>query len=438
MASVTAFIRTTKKKADKVSVRFRLRDGRNIQLFHKSEIEVPPAAWDDVRQEIKAKVIFDADERLRVSREVADRKALLLQIYNDAPDKSGLTSEWLELELDKRLHPEKYDTGERPQTFFEIFDEFLQKRKLSEVRIKNFRVIKRALQRFELYTRRSKRNFALSLDTLTPETLRDIERFLRDEHILFKECPTIYKAIPETRTPQPRGQNTINDVFTKLRTFCLWAQEADKTSNNPFKGFVVEECVYGTPYYITIEERNKLYKTNLSRHPSLAIQRDIFVFQCLIGCRVSDLYRMTKRNVINGAIEYVARKTKDGRPITVRVPLNTISKEILSRYPDGESLFPFISEQKYNVAIKRMFLAARLTRDITVINPITRESEIRPLNEIASSHLARRCFVGNLYKKVKDPNLVGSMSGHKEGSRAFARYRDIDEEMKTDLVKMLE
>ena len=438
MASVTAFIRTTKKKADKVSVRFRLRDGRNIQLFHKSEIEVPPAAWDDVRQEIKAKVIFDADERLRISREVADRKALLLQIYNDAPDKNGLTSEWLEVELDKHQHPEKYDTGERPQTFFEIFDEFLQKRKLSEVRIKNFRVIKRALQRFELYTRRSKRNFALSLDTLTPETLRDIERFLRDEHILCKERPELYRAIPETRTPQPRGQNTINDVFTKLRTFCLWAQEANKTSNNPFKGFVVEECVYGTPYYITIEERNKLYKTNLSRHPSLAIQRDIFVFQCLIGCRVSDLYRMTKRNVINGAIEYVARKTKDGRPITVRVPLNAISKEILSRYPDGESLFPFISEQKYNVAIKRMFLAARLTRDITVINPITRESEIRSLNEIASSHLARRCFVGNLYKKVKDPNLVGSMSGHKEGSRAFARYRDIDEEMKTDLVKMLE
>ena len=45
---------------------------------------------------------------------------------------------------------------------------------------------------------------------------------------------------------------------------------------------------------------------------------------------------------------------------------------------------------------------------------------------------------GNLYKKVKDPNLVGSLSGHTEGSKAFARYRDIDEEMKTDLVKLLE
>mgnify|MGYP006946267864 FL=1 len=52
--------------------------------------------------------------------------------------------------------------------------------------------------------------------------------------------------------------------------------------------------------------------------------------------------------------------------------------------------------------------------------------------------MARRTFIGNLYKQVKDPNLVGSLSGHTEGSKAFARYRDIDEEMKTDLVKLLE
>lgn len=60
------------------------------------------------------------------------------------------------------------------------------------------------------------------------------------------------------------------------------------------------------------------------------------------------------------------------------------------------------------------------------------------MNEIASSHLARRTFVGNLYKQVKDPNLVGSLTGHKEVSKAFARYRDIDEDMKKDLVKLLE
>lgn len=99
---------------------------------------------------------------------------------------------------------------------------------------------------------------------------------------------------------------------------------------------------------------------------------------------------------------------------------------------------PFISEQKYNDAIKKIFEVAGVTRIVTVINPTTREEVKIPINEIASSHMARRTFVGNLYKKVKDPNLVGSLSGHKEGSKAFARYRDIDEDMKKELVNLLD
>ena len=99
---------------------------------------------------------------------------------------------------------------------------------------------------------------------------------------------------------------------------------------------------------------------------------------------------------------------------------------------------PFVSAQKYNQAIKRIFLAAGLTRPVTVLDPLTRQEVQRPLNEIASSHLARRTFVGNLYKQVKDPNLISKLSGHTEGSRAFARYRDIDEEMRKDLVNLLE
>lgn len=437
MATVKAFVRSTTKKRDNVNIRFRLSDGRDVQLFHVSELMVNPDIWDNTKQEIKTKATCSTAKRNEITTGVAARKSLILDIYDAAPDKSSLTSEWLEAEIDKRLHPEKYDT--RPQTFFEAFDEFLSKRKLSDVRKRNFRVIGRTLSRYELYKRAiTHKPFELSFATITGDTLRDIEVFLRDEHAIIERHPDIYAAIPETRTPQPRGQNTINDIFTKLRTFFLWAIDEGKTTTNPFKKFVVEECVYGDPIYISVDEREQLYRTNLARHPQLAIQRDIFVFQCLVGCRVGDLYRMTKRNIINGAIEYVARKTTEGRPVTVRVPLNATAREILARYADCDRLFPFISEQKYNVAIKRAFLAARLRRPVTVINPTTREPEIWPLNEIASSHMARRCFVGNLYKKVKDPNLVGALSGHKEGSKAFARYRDIDEEMKVDLVRLLE
>ena len=74
----------------------------------------------------------------------------------------------------------------------------------------------------------------------------------------------------------------------------------------------------------------------------------------------------------------------------------------------------------------------------SVPDPTTRREARMPISECASSHMARRTFCGNLYKRVKDPNLVGALSGHKEGSRAFARYREIDEDMKRDLVSMLE
>jgi site-specific recombinase XerD len=306
------------------------------------------------------------------------------------------------------------------------------------------------LQRYELYTRKTvkgKKNFTLTLDNITPDTLQDLTEFLKKEYEIKEKYPEIYEQRPQhpeqkprEKKQKPRGKNTINGMLSKLRTFCKWAVKNKKTQNNPFNDYSIEESVYGTPYYITIEERNTLYKKDLSHLPALKIQRDIFVFQCLIGCRVADLYKLTKRNVINGAIEYIASKTKDGNPITVRVPLNAIAKEILEKYADynGERLLPYICDQKYNKAIKEVFAIAGLTRPVVILDTLTRETVIRPLHEIASSHLARRCFVGNLYKQVKDPNLVGALSGHKEGSRAFARYREIDEDIKTELVKMLE
>ena len=441
MASVTAFIRVSKKKIDKANVRFRLRDGRSAQFFHASELEINPAYWDSTRQEIKAKVLFDAEKRAQFNRAVSERRAMILDIYNAIADKEHFTSELLDIEIDKRLHPERYIVKEHRQTFFEAYDEFIEKRKLSDWRIRAIRVVIRALKRYELYARKTvDSNFSFDLDSVTPLVLRDFEEFLRNEHTFYNQYPEIYAEVPESRTPQPRGQNTINGILTKLRTFFIWANDVGKTHNNPFRNYAIEECVYGTPYYISIEERNKIYRTNLNRHPRLAQQRDIFVFQCLIGCRVGDLYKLTRENLIGGAVEYIPRKTKDGHPVTVRVPLNAIAREILKRYNDypRPELFPLMAEQQYNKAIKRIFLAAGLKRKVTVLNPLTREAEQRPIWEVASSHLARRAFVGNLYKQVKDPNLVGALSGHKEGSRAFARYRAIDDEMRNELVKMLE
>ena len=126
---------------------------------------------------------------------------------------------------------------------------------------------------------------------------------------------------------------------------------------------------------------------------------------------------------------------------SIEVPLNKTALNILEKYKGvlcTEALLPFIPPQKYNDCIKMIFLICGLTRNVTIWNSTLGREEQHPLYELASSHIARRTFIGNLYKKVQDPNMIGKLSGHVEGSRAFARYRTIDDEMKKKLVSMLE
>lgn len=359
------------------------------------------------------------------------------------------------------LLKEKEREEENKRSFFDAMIDFRDnaKKKVngkregdkSDVWKKNFDVLIRALRRYEMFIRLSdpkRKSFYLDIDTMDNETLEDIESFLRNEHALLEEYPKIYAKVPASTDikrrspkPQPRGNNTICALFNKLKAFFNWLNEKNITSNNPFKGYegVVSEK-YGTPYYINMEERNRIAEFDLSDHPELAVQRDIFVFQCCIGCRVSDLMKLTPMNVIGGAVEYIPHKTKGERQNVVRVPLNARALALIGKYAGVDikgRLFPFISPQKYNDDIKDIFRLCGVTRLVTVINSVTGREEQRPINEVASSHMARRCFVGNLYKKVKDPNLIAAMSGHAEGSKAFARYRAIDDDVKSEAVSFL-
>lgn len=435
----TIYLTLSTKRNDILNVHeimVRFSHGRTNQRA-KSSIFVQPEYWDTDNQKIiipRFRVMTQEqrgiiDDLMSKQKQIDEMKSSIMTAFlslNAAPEKG-----W----LDSVVNP----THKEISSFFNIWNDFISKRHVSGQRVAMFRVVRNMLWRFEQVTKIKNPHFELSLDKLNASILNDFETFLRNEYLYIDKYPHLYKDIAAKDLPKARGDNTIADRIAILRTFIIWAIKNDLTTNDPFKRFEIKPPVYGTPIYISIAERNQLFETNMSSI-SLNIVRDIFVFQCLIGCRVGDLLRMTKNNIINDAVEYIPRKTKDGRPVTVRVPLNKLAKHILTRYKDDkrQELLPFISVQRYNDNIKECFKQAGLTRIVTVLDPLTREYTQRPICEVASSHMARRTFVGNLYKQVKDPNLVGALSGHKDGSKAFARYRDIDEEMKTELVKMLE
>lgn len=248
----------------------------------------------------------------------------------------------------------------------------------------------------------------------------------------------------QKRALTDRGTNYMAKLMKNLKCLFAWMLENGITTNEPFKRFDTGEQVYGRPIYISIEERNRIADADLSgESETLQEQRDIFVFQCQTGCRVSDLLRLTPGNVQNGILEYVPSKTSHGsssaRP---RVPLTPRAMSIVEKYRDNKScrgrLLPFISSQKYNQMIKEIFKIAGVTRKVNWRNPRSGMYELRPINEIASSHMARRTFVGNAYKMTKDPALIGYMSGHTPNSRSFQRYRDIDDDDLKEVIGKIE
>ena len=353
---------------------------------------------------------------------------------NDVP--KGWLSQTLKSFRDKKKQVKVF----RQPSIFIYFDKFLANKTVSDGTLRHYAVIFRILKRFEMYKQILDPKYQIGFSDIDAKFLQELEYYMINESQLIKKCPYIIKAVPESRIPCQRGKNTISGYFKKVRSFVLWAKGEGLITSDPFRKFKITREVYGTPYYITLEERHQIEQADLSSRPKLAIQRDIFVFHCCLGCRVSDLRRLTTANVINGVVHYIARKTKTGNPKTIKIPLNETALAIVEKYadPNRKSLLPFISDQKYNYAIKEIFKLAGVTRNVVIRNSLTGEEEVRPINEIASSHIARRTFVGNIFKKFKDQSLVSELSGHVPNSQEFARYREIDMDLKREMVSAIE
>ncbi|MCI5917008.1 MAG: relaxase/mobilization nuclease domain-containing protein, partial [Bacteroidales bacterium] len=55
--------------------------------------------------------------------------------------------------------------------------------------------------------------------------------------------------------------------------------------------------VYADAYYLTVEERNQVYQCQYGRSYHASLVRDMFVFQCLVGCRMGDLFNLTRSTI---------------------------------------------------------------------------------------------------------------------------------------------
>lgn len=397
--------------------------------------------------------VTEAIDKEKLDKKWVENAERVIRIYNVKTEEITYNKIVELLEQDETKEAEA-----QALSFFEVWDKYIAQHRGTKRRIDHIKVMKRALQRFEIYS-----GCVLDLGTFDSDSLGAFNRFLQDEHTFFEEDLTtkkkspksrykhIYEAVPETHIPKERSENYRANFFKVLRAFFTWAVKNDFVTNDPFRKFSISEKIakeiYGTPFYLTIAERNILYKY-VYEDKRLSVQRDIFVFQCCVGCRVGDLYRFTKSNIIlkggTPHISYIPSKTVRESGKNVEVPLNNIAQEILAKYETHKGgrgrrgLFPFVAEQHYNEAIREMLKVAGIDRVVSIRNPRTKSDEQHPLYEVASSHMARRTFINGMYQRVKDPNIVGSMSGHAFNSKAFERYREIDDKIKMEAIMAMD
>lgn len=441
---VTAFIRKTSAKnnvTDLARVYFRIRDIGGVDIKAASELSISPNHWSAEKQGYKPRVALVSEEkRMNFDRDIQQITHLITKEYH-----RGVDGNWLKRLIEEYHHPDiNARGGNKAEEYHLVYQisRYIAENTLADDSYKHHLGNIDKISRYERFQHEvlHRRGFKLCIDTITADDLREFKSWLQEEHNLAGQYPLFYKDVEKQKYEQIRSENSITGYFYRIRTVVKWCIKRGLTRNNPFDQYQITQPMYGDPFYLTLEERDRVYYADLSSlgatHP---VYRDIFMFQCLIGCRVSDLNRLTKANVVDGCVEYIPQKTKMEHTNTVRVPLNQKALDILERYKDLEdALLPRFSHFSYNKKIKEILKYVGIDRMVRVLDPKTREDVARPLYEVATTHMARKTFIGNLYKQVKDPNLIASMSGHSEGSRAFVRYRKIDDDMKKELVNLLD
>lgn len=422
MAKVIFKLSQSRSDGEMAELSVRFYHGRALDVQVRTGILVPVSMWSD------------SEQRLSVSRRYASAltpAALEAQVKIDEL-RSFLLSEWLEasssgVAVDRQWVERMVArfNGCAPESdsvlLSDVVPEYVKAHGLSAGTARQYKVLQGMIERFGDAVR------PLYIDKVSVSDIDDFARFLRMEHSGGDGVAC-------------RSQNTVNSKLRRVSAIMKWLVQCERISSNPFDRYRISEDVYGTPFFLTLEERDALYAFPFAEECD-RVQRDIFVFQCHVGCRVSDLMSFTPANVgEDGVLQYIQHKLRRSNASVVRVPLSSVALEIISRYKGKAEgrLLPCISDVKYNVAIKRILSAAGLCRPVLVQDGRTGEPVSVPICDAASSHLARRTFMANMYKKVRSERIVSAFTGHASGSAAFKRYTEVDDEMKIDIIREME
>lgn len=276
----------------------------------------------------------------------------------------------------------------------------------------------------------------ITADDFSAELVLEFRQFVYDEYQYVPLYPELYPHRSGHRPPTKRCCNsTVVHDLKLLQAFFAELENTGEIPRSPFRKISIKKrraimhVMYDDPVFLRADEFRKVLQTKVPQE--LLWAKDIFVLNCAIGCRISDLLRLTPEKVAVSEdgipyIHYIPSKTV-GRQTTnkeVITPLIEPAIEIIRR-TKLKLLHdkPNYGKQRYNRTLRKLLQYCGINRQVSLFVPDTCENISKPLYEVASSKLARKTHIDMLNKVQINYYAAGL---HRTGSDAVFRYTSLE------------
>lgn len=437
MKGLTILKRTSKQEGT-IRLRFRLRDGRGVDLYHKSEIDADLKDLDKFTDtgELKSRVsIYNKQLKLDIDTEIDAIEAAYRQLC-EAKDKTRITSEDFENAISIVLHPQKEVKAltEMPliDRFSKYIEDGLRDGNFGVGRQKHYKVSLGELTRFLTIQHRLK----VTPSEFDADDLMEFRQFLFDEYKYVDKHKSLYDMVKAKSIPsERRDQNTVATKMKKIQAFFNELIEKGELSVSPFiylgrnkKRTMMRES-YDPPVFLLQDEFQKVRDSEVPE--ALQETKDAFALQCALGCRISEFKRLSMDNIDVSDegimfVHYLPEKTlreNIGRK-EIRTPVMRFAYDIIMKYRFKFHILKYIyGKSGYNVKIKELIKHCGIDRKCAVFDEELGNNKYLPLYGLASSKTSRKTHVDILTKAQINMYAAGL---HREGSDAVNHYTHMD------------
>lgn len=390
---------------NEVPISLRVTVGR--QHTYKELAKIESKYWDDERQKVKNAHPQASELNRNIEKKVAEYTTLLIQSANVR---------------DLTIHEARAVLHQRSSLDFLDFGENIVAELYNNGNYATYKKTKSVLTKLSQYVKTK----SLPLQKITPAFIADYEK-----HLL-------------NNLGNNRNTTTVNMKTIKKLVGDMYQKYGLDESKNPFRGktFAREQT---KRIYLELDEIIKIRDCMLTPVNPLYDIREIFMMECLTGCRISDLLTLKWKHYTGKELNIRMRKTRKELTVSLCDAAKTLIRRRVviakkcKKYNPEDYIFDFlhIDEQE---ATKQETLNA-ISSATTKVNKGLKKLALyaklgQGKRERLSTHVGRHSYATLLLTEGAELYAVGKMLGH-EDTRTTEIYANLVDKKRQQTVSLL-